>query len=189
MTNLFTARVTVLFSVICAVLFFGLAYFAHANPSYFPASVSTATATSTLVYMTPGTATTTLTLNSFSAGNTTKTDKAVLAFQYTASGTAPVLQAVIEYSQDGLDWYPAGYKQPDPASGGFASTTQTIFTPITWNLATSTNMQGGSGTLTRIHDSVAIDTQLQWVRVKFIVPVGGGNGGLWAQIIPVKEKF
>lgn len=181
----------VFFGVVFAVaLFFGTAIVAMANPSFFMVGSQTATASSTLAYMTPGTATTTLpALDTYAPGTNTKANGAFLAFQYTASGTAPVLNARVEYSNNNQDWYPDGFTYV-PEGPTYATTT-IMTTPAhnySWTLSTTTEAIG-SGTATRVHQSLALtEIPARYVRVIFTVPQGGGNGGLWAVLVPFKER-
>lgn len=183
-----TNRLITYSSVVLALLALGafFAFQAHANPSYFPVTVETNSATGTFAYLSPGAATTTLTFNAYAnASSPTKADSATVVFQYTASGTAPILKARIERSQDGIDWYPVSVTTVLNAT----TSIMTTFSEYTFNLATSTSADFlGSGTSQRVHESFTIETPTRFTRVKFYVPASGGNGGLWAQIIPTKER-
>lgn len=156
---------------------------AHANPSQFPAPVSTAPATTTLAYMSPGNATTTLQLDSYSGGINYATNLATIAIQYTASSTAPTLKFRIEDSPDGVDWYPRSNALVSLATTTVLSGNSAEYQ---FTFATSTDF-GGSGTASRLHQSLTTNVPMRYMRVKFYVPAAGGNGGLWATIIPQKE--
>ncbi len=100
-----------LVSIVAAILtlFWGTGT-AFANPSGFANATSTAVATTTLKYMTPGTGTSTTPVydayaQTFAGGSTSKADAAGLLVQFTASSSVSVLSANVEYSQDGIDWY------------------------------------------------------------------------------------
>lgn len=155
---------------------------AYANPSAFAPTKETAAATSTLVYMSPGAATTTLSYDSLS-GDSTKVDSLTLAFQATASSTAPILNARLEDSPNGIDWYPRAIGVGVPATTTSMSTPYNVLSFI---LSTTTD-NGGSGTSSRVHESFTVTAPMRWVRVVFSQPVGTTNLGLWAQMIPVKE--
>jgi hypothetical protein len=159
---------------------------AGANPSQFFPTKETASATTTLVYMTPGTATTTLSYDSYQ-GDAVKIDQLTLAIQYTASttATAPTLKLRLEDSMDNINWYPRA-----SVLNSLATSTQITgnFGEYLWNVSSSTATDfGGSGTATRMHTSLVVDAPMRYVRAKFYTPVAGGNGGLWAQMIPFKE--
>lgn len=156
-----------------------------ANPSQIAPTAQTATASTTVAYITAGNATTTLSYDAYGNGQYTKADRALLVFQYTASSTNPKLNARVEYSVDNIDWY------PQSAALNTSATTTVLtgtFAEYQWNMATSTGDFAGSGNANRLHQSVAIEMPTRYVRVKFYSPIGGGNGALWAQIIPSKER-
>src|SRR5215207_7495848 len=100
-----------LISTVAALLtMFGTVGTALANPSSFATGTSTAAATTTLKYMTPGTGTSTTPVydayaQTFSGGMTSMADRAGLLVQFTSSSSVTVLNANVEYSQDGIDWY------------------------------------------------------------------------------------
>src|SRR5437870_5803479 len=103
-----TKRLITAFAVFLASL--APAGVAFANPSYFANGTSTAAATTTKAFMTPGTATTTTPVfdsyaQTAAGGLTTKSDYAGLLVRLSASSTATVLSVNVEYSQDGIDWY------------------------------------------------------------------------------------
>ena len=139
--------------------------------------------------MTGGTATTTITYDSYFSGNNTKTDSALLVFQFQSSGTPATLKFRAEDSNDGVDYYPRGV-----ATIANATTTSltAIFSEYSFVTSTSTDM-GGTGLASTtgasaVMQSLEIKTPMRYVRVKFYIPIGGDNGDLWAQIVPVKER-
>lgn len=145
----------------------------------------TATATTTVAYLTPGTATTTLSSDLYSASSNTKANGALVAFQYTASSSAAALKARVEYSNDGVDWYAESIPLAETATTTLMTTT---FREYSWNNFATTTDYGGSGTASRIHQSFSIATPTRYVRVKFYVPAGAGNGALWASLTPNKDN-
>lgn len=145
----------------------------------------TATATTTVAYMTPGTATTTLTSDLYFSSSNTKASGALVAFQYTASSSAAALKARVEYSDDGIDWYPESVELNTVATTTLMTTT---FREYSWSNFATTTDYGGSGTASRIHQSFSVETPTRYVRVKFYVPAGAGNGALWASLTPNKEN-
>lgn len=162
---------------------------AHANPFRFPASAATSAATTSPVYMTPGTATTTVTYDSYAnGGGSQATDKATLLMQMTASSTSTTYNVALEYSQDGIDWY-----SDSQLTGTLATTTQVFQTntPISYSIKyASTTPDGGivlanSNTAYR---ALTIPTPTRFVRVFSSLAVGGTNGATWLQIIGQKQS-
>lgn len=180
---------------IVAVVLLGFAAIAFANPSVFTSTAQTAAATSTVVYMTPGTATTTLVYDSRGLngtlqakdGNTYKTDGAVLFTQLNASSTATILVTKLEYSNGnncasaptGCDWYENNINVY--AAGAIAIATANSFT---YTFASTT--PGGTGTTSDFGRKLMnIDTPARYVRV--VLTLTGANGSVWAQILPRKQ--
>lgn len=157
---------------------------ARATPSQFFPTKETAPATSTLLYLTPGTGTTTLTYDSFQ-GDNAKIDRLVLAMQYTGSSTGPTLKIRFEDSMNNNDWYPRSATSLNPTSTTTLLTGN--FSEYQWTVSTTTD-NGGSGTAARVHNAFTVEAPMRYVRAIFYVPAAGGNGGLWAQFVPVKQK-
>lgn len=161
-----------------------------ANSSYFPPPVSTATATTSPRYMTPGTATSTLTLDSYyqdTLGNYTKTDSAVLLTQFAGSSTASILGIDVEYSQDGIDWYKDNLNALVLASSTAIYPIQPN-SRISWTFASST-VGGGvvaASTGATSTKAILITTPTRWIRV--VHTITGANGAVWSQLVPRKEK-
>lgn len=193
MTKLLNNRYLGAGILVAAILVTALAMFAFqpheakANPSQILPPKATAVATTTLQYMSPGAGTTTLSYDALSTGGTdTIFDKMQLVMQYTASSTAPSLKYRIEDSRNGIDWYP----RSATVSGQTNATTTQItgnFADNLWTVATTTD-NGGSGTSARVMQSVLIDMRMRYIRAIFYVPASGGNGGLWAEFNPTKQK-
>ena len=160
---------------------FGVGMLAQANPSFFVASTRTATATTTKAYITSGNATTTLSIDAYTNGGGVKLDKALVDFQMTATGTAPVLLARVERSNDNVDWYSETIETttatavttyaPKSLSFTFASSSAYLITP----------------TPTRLHESFIIDTPTRYTRVVFY-STNANAFDLWAEIQPYKQK-
>lgn len=162
-----------------------MAQYAGANPSQFAPTKETSSATTTLAYLSPGNATTTLSYDSYS-GDFVKIDKLTLALQYTASSTGPTLKVRLEDSMDNVNWYPRAVAINSTLQNATTTMLTGAFSEYQWTVATSTD-NGGSGTSARVHSSFVVDAPMRYVRAIFYVPVSGGNGGLWAQMIPFKE--
>lgn len=170
---------------------FGVAGTAHANPSYFATATSTAAATTTPAYMTPGTATTTTPVydayaQTTNGGLTAKADYAGLLVQFTASSTASKLTGNVEYSQDGIDWY-RNYVF-DPSQTSATSTANNINAPfmISWQFASSTVGGAAQTNTNRSTAAMLIPTPFRYTRVVFSMT--GANGAVWAELVPIKEQ-
>lgn len=165
-----------------AVLMFVGLQKVEANPSTFRPTVQTATATTSLSYMAVGTATTTLTMDTYSNGNTDKTNTAALLLQLTASTTSTVLVTELEYSQDGVDWYKDNLTAD--ATAGASEAIQTA-NNYSWTFASST-LNGVQVTSQRATKVVNVNTPTRYVRAVFTLT--GANGAIWAQFLPHKER-
>lgn len=159
-------------------------FFVSASPLYFPSTSKTATATSTLSYMTPGTATSTLAYDSYTAGDNFKTDMASLLVQTTASSSSAVFNISIEYSQDGIDWYQDNLSSFQ-ASSTPGTTNVSKFNSLTFTAASSTI----DGVLSNAPQSRVINVMMptRFVRAVISVGIGSANGAVWAQWIPAKQ--
>lgn len=174
-----------LYLVIASVIvlaIFAVVPIVKANPSLFAPTKATAVATTTLSYLSPGAATTTLSYDSLD-GDSSKIDELTLAIQYTASTTGPTLKLRFEDSPDNINWYPRSEFHNTNATTTLLSGN---FSEYQLTVATTTD-NGGSGTSARIHTSFTVKSPMRYVRAIFYVPASGGNGGLWAQFIPIKE--
>lgn len=174
----------------------------HANPIRLAPPSSTATATTSPTFMTPGTATTTVYLDSF-AGNTSSQqyDAVSLLTQLFASSTATTLNMTVEYS-DGVtgvdctatptacDWYQdatititnASTSQPYPITSNLLNT-------YSWAFASTT--QGGAagvGTSNRALKAIKIPVTTRYVRVFYTLPAGSTNGAVWGKLVPFKQS-
>ncbi len=176
----------------------------HANPSEFPAQVSTSSASSSPIYMTAvaGTnsvATTTIVLDSYVNGNNYVTNSASLAIQMNASSSAnTTLGWRYEYAPDqgnGLnckttpgacDWY------SDNLVNSVASTTAFLDASPnshSWAYASSTSMCDYTvsiSTNTRGCKAVLVPTPMRYVRVVFY-DTGSAGLALYATLVPIKE--
>lgn len=157
-----------------------------ANPIFAPITVQTATATSSLIYMTPGTATTTLTLDTYSSGNSRLAMNATLLVQFVGTSTASILNIFPQYSQDGIDWYQDG----GSLINNFATTTKPFdigqVGPFNYTFS-STSPSFVAGNNTTSTRAVRVNTPTRYVRAVFTLPIGSANGAIWAQFVPTKE--
>ena len=151
--------------------------------------LATATATSTLQYMTPGTGTTTLTYNSFPNGQTT-TDQFGVLVRFTASSTNSTLLINQEFSMDGIDWYQGNVTT---LTNNNSTTTLPVnigqVPQLAWQFASST---AGLGAIAATNNSdtrfIELDNQTILTRLVFTMKLGGTNGAVWAQVVPIKQN-
>lgn len=176
------------------------AYIVQANPSFFVYGQNTAVATSTVVYMTPGTATTTLIQPTVTNGNPTVMNTATFLVQFTGSSTASNINIEFEYATAfsgtncqttpaSCDWYKDGLY----GANGVISTTTTpvgLGTRNVYNLPFSTTpLAGQSGTATRTNKILNVQTPAQYVRAVITMPAGSANGAIWAEWLPLKQQY
>lgn len=168
---------------------------AKANPSQTPPYKGISVASTSPVYMSAATSTRTITYDSFSVGSDTKFDSALIVGQYTASSSADTLRFRVEYSRDGIDWYPDNtVGLNNTALNSNATTTQLTGTGSSFFVqpaTTSAITDGfqGSGTATRVHFSAQVSWKARWMRVIYWNRVGEGNGAVYSEILPIKEKY
>jgi hypothetical protein len=172
---------------IAAIVGFSLVQTANANPDQF-LPCSTATATTTLTYMTAGTATTTLTCDTQTDGGLPAKD-AILLVNWNASSTASKVNFALEYSQDGT----AGTWFADTFSIGVPATTTApvmlnTLSSYSWQFASSSiggrGLDGTEATSTR---ALHVPTPTRYVRIVMTVPVGATPSAIWAALIEKKE--
>lgn len=156
---------------------------AQANASAFITKAS-ATATTTLSYMTPGTATSTLSFDALSGPSQTAFDSANLNICYNASSTASVLNTALEYSPDGTTWFQNNLNAL--ASTSPLATIQSAQS-FAWPFASSTI--GGQPVvplLGYVCKTVEVRTPQRYVRAVFSIT--GANAGIWAQFVGKREN-
>lgn len=176
---------------IIAVLIGAIA--AHANPSFFAPQAMSATATTTIAYMTPGTATSTMMYDSFNLFGTnqpvvndpTAAASAALEVQFTASSSVSVLNIAIERSDDQIDWYQDEYSFPVNATSTGANSIS-LPNSFTWTYASSTVGGQPNNTSGRIGKIMRVDTPTRYTRAVFTLT--GANGAVWSKFVPVKEN-
>lgn len=166
---------------------------AKANPSTLQRAQTTTcgafTGSSTPTYMTAGTATTTYTYDSF-CGGATSADSAALLVQFAGASPAAVLNADVQYSQDGIDWYAIGYAGGSDVNSATSSPSIGTVQQLTFPFASSTISRGvvtnaNSATSTRI---IRLPTPTRFTRVLFTLPVGSTNGAVWAEFVGKKQN-
>lgn len=177
MKKIFAGFLTVL------TLFLGGLLFVQANPLQISPLTSTAAATTTVSYMTPGTGTTTLQYDSYGTGQPRATDRAALLVQFTASTSASILGISLEYSQDAVDWY---FDNKIPQ----ATTTQAISlqTPTSYSWIFASSTPGGLPGATfanRVGKVINVDIPTRYVRAVFTNT--GAAAGVYASFVPQKQ--
>lgn len=180
-------RNPVLWVAVCVItlgLFFSVV---KANPSLFTTN-QTNSATTTVTYLTAGTATTTLTYDAnLLYGDSFASNGASLLIQFAGSSSASTLNADIQYSQDGIDWY--GLSGGTDVDNGIGSTSPSIgnATVVTLTFASSTidKSAGITATTSRI---VNLDMPTRYVRAIFSLPAGSPRGAVWAQFVAQKQN-
>lgn len=191
---------------ICALAFlFSFAHITHANPSGFTRKQS-ATATTTVTYMTPGTATTTAIIDCQIGGSSSfGCDSGALLVNFLASTTASNLLINEEYSQGiagidcvanpGLcDWY-----ESDQTVINNVSTTTQISGGVgydiggvpqfSWKFASSTI--GGIPLLATGNLAsrlIAFQSPTRYIRFVFSLKLGGANGAIYWDVVSKKEN-
>ena len=177
---------------------------AAANPSTISLAgqnrFSTASATGTPAFMTPGTATTTLTFDTINKistttlaltvegeQNATAVDNSFLALQMTGSSSlTSTLRVDFEYSNDGIDFYKDFLL-------GYSTTTLVRYSSST-PLGIGGQSQGDIpnyrqtsaktfGILIKVPDVPA-----RYIRAVLSVPIGAGNSTNWAQFITKQQR-
>lgn len=149
---------------------------AEANPFFFQRSQS-ATATTSVVYMTPGTATTTVTLDTLSDRGAIS---AALLVQYTGSTSAAVIDHTIEYSMNGIDWF-----GQDSYPGTLSIGQATIHHAST----TVTHRWGaGSATASTTRRTFEYSVPTRYIRATLSVPIGADRGALYAELNAKSES-
>lgn len=190
--------------LILSVAAFGFVYVSmtqkvFGNQFFFPQPAKTATATTSVNYMTVGKATTTVTYDSWGRsgsnqtdiGQTTGADEAILLVQLTASSTNTVLNITYEYSMDGIDWF-----QDNTFSMGTSSLASYLVATrnsFTWQYASSTvggaAVAAGTATSTK---AFTVPTPTRFVRAVLslsgVASTASLNGAVWAAIVPKNQR-
>lgn len=148
---------------------------ARATPSQI-STQATATATSTVAFMSAGNATSTYQIDTNGAYSTTKqnatmaqVDAVSMYVLFNASSSGSILQYQFQFSNNNIDWYTEGFSQTI-ASIGTATT----------SLTTHTYSSGVSGTSFVVVSAPVIPGYHE--RVVFAIPPGSANGAVYAEI-------
>lgn len=166
---------------------FGFYYTASANPSSFLPASSTASATSSVVYMTPGAATTTIYHDAYTNGQPRATDSAVLLTQMTASSTSATLGIKVEYAAEtpgvncttdptACDWYEDNLLASQNSTSSPVKSIQ-IANSYSWTAAATT----------RTNKAIEVSTPTRYTRT--IYSLSGANAAIWGQIVPKRQSI
>lgn len=182
---------------ILAVLF-AFAAVAHANPFYTGTKAASATATTTVSFLTPGTGTTTTPIydsyevngtNQTNGGNATLPNTVAILLDGVASSTASTLNIACEYS----DNYNASTGNGDWYQNEIIAATSTnavpIFAPMSYGFtfSSSTTLVGAAtAQANRFQKLVTCPVPLRYVRI--VVTNTGAPASVWRAIIPTKQR-
>lgn len=190
-----------LYSLI-ALFALGYAGYALANPSLNSSGAALATATSSPVFMTPGTATSTVVYDAYEVNGTNQTngsntnlaDSATFLLQLTASSTNTIVNVNFEYAdsssvdckaqQNNCDWY------QDGISIGATSTVTNLSLANTfqWKYASTTPGLGAHvASNNRGGRVIQVKTPTRYVRAIITLNLAGTNGAVWGKFVPKKE--
>lgn len=197
-------------AIVAIVLWFGVQT-ANANPSVIVETKS-ASASTTVAYIVPGTATTTLYYDS-QANFMMPDDSQVLLVQFTGSSTVTTLQINQEYAQgspsvdctvtpSACDWYEG--TQGTIVNGSIATTSSSINGNVittfdiasvpqySFKFASSTIggvAQGSISSTTPINRLIPFTAPTRYIRFVFSLKiVANGNGAVWAEVVSKKQN-
>lgn len=180
-----------LVGILIGITAFGFYFTAAANPLGFSQGAKSATATTSVSYMTPGTGTTTVLYDSYEVNGTNQTNNGntwvpnsiTVLTQIIGSTTASLVNAQVEYSMDKQDWFklaPIG-----------ATSTEIVYIndeAVSFQLGALGDRDAGlGGVASSTRRAFTLDVPTRYVRLVFTVPIGNVNSSVWAQIIPKKE--
>lgn len=177
----------------------------HANPNAFTRKQS-ASATTTLAYMTPGTATTTAIIDCQQGGSSSfGCDSGALMLQFTASSTSSTLLVNEEYAQgisgvdcvatpNACDWYEGNQS----VINGLATTTLTAsgnayditgVPQFSFKFASSTIGGIGISTTNNLANRlITFQSPTRYIRFVFSLKLAGANGAVWWDIVTKKQN-
>lgn len=166
---------------------------AGANPSVVINSSGTtcrsASATSSVSYMTAGTATTTVSCDLFALGagsaDALPKDLFVRVYQ-TASSTNSAVASRFEWSDDNITWYAdSALTTTDVASSSFMVGD---YKEYKWIYASTTPGAGVIGTSNTGGRTFSVPVRARYVRGMFYVPTGNAASGLWVGYTGLREE-
>jgi len=143
--------------------------------SYFTRhTLNDATATTTSVFMTPGTATSTITFSS------SDVDLAGLFINLRASTSASILNWKYQYSNNNIDWY-----DEDVRDNTFNINLSTPLGDINHSSSSPTHLWTPGNTTSSTTRKMLIlpDFISGWTRIVFSLPIGTVNSTLYAEVV------
>lgn len=151
----------------------------HANPLYYPVATQSATATTSVTWLTSSGAAsqaTSTALDSYQASVTNGWDELTLIVQTAASSTSSSLNVRFQYSINGIDWADDNVSQ---SVGNFSTTTATasVQVPLSYQW-----LAAGTATSSKI---LNVATPARFVRAIFTQT--GAAGNLWYAWQPVRQ--
>lgn len=187
--------------VIVGILLAGF-QIADANPSYQIPVAPTATATSSVRYLTGNTASTTYTYDSYGSGITNLTDYTALLIQASASTTGSILGWRYEYADNtpgqdctlstaNCDWYGDSLAYATTTLSIGAQDTRNVapYSDNIWPIATTTASGFiGSNKVGTLNKIVLAYTPTRYIRVVFYATGGSNPVSVWAKWIPRREQ-
>lgn len=182
------------------VAIFGMLFIAsqvRANPSQIIETKS-ASATSTIAFMSPGAATTTVIMDAQDDGGAIA-DLAAFAIQFTGSSTLSIINIAFEYAHDvnGLDcvnnpnkcdWYADELNFPNAST---TPSTIPLNTARLYSLTFASSTLGGgaiAASSTRTSRIINVPTPSRYVRAVITVPIGSLNGAVWSEFLRKREQ-
>lgn len=177
--------------ILCIVLYAGIAY---ANPAFIASRAVSATATTTVTYLTAGNTTTTSPIydsyeafgtNQTNQGNISLPNSVAILLQGTASSTATTVTVTCEFSEDLQDWY------QNNINPGTTTPAISLAFPTTYSYtyAAATSLIGGNVLATSTNRFTKLFTcpvPLRYVRL--IVTNTGSSTAIWTAIVPNKQR-
>ncbi len=181
----------VLPSLLFALIFAILPTAAFANPMYYANGTSTAAATTSPTFMSPGAGTTTSPIydsfaDTVAGGFTYRTDYVGLLGRLAGSSTNSVLTICPEYSQNRIDWYRDFVL--DPTQIG-TTTPFSVVNPncVTWRFASSTVGGAAVTASTGATSTAAMIFSTPFRYTRFVYSIAGAAANFWAQLVPLKQ--
>lgn len=190
---------------ILVVGFLAYSHTADANPqSFYQSFLNGNSATTSVVYMTPGTATSTLYWDASVGGaSNTGSESGAVAIFLNASSTGSTLVINQEYAEGpggvncttsptSCDWY----QSTQTVFNGYATTTipttgydMGVVPQFSWKFASSST-GGGAILATNNSDSrvISVQTPTKYVRFIFSLKPGGTNASVWAAMVAKKQN-
>lgn len=145
---------------------------AGANPSALVSPTSSASATSSITYLTKGNSTF-LIIDSYTSGIPRLYDQATVFVQAKASSSVSTITATVSYSQNGYDWY------NDNVNVSTTTAVQNLTTPNSYSLS-------GNTTSSTTLSAFVIKLPVRYAKITYTASVG--TTSLWSTILPQMQQ-